>query len=131
MVCVKNHWTTGSPEMIYSYLHVQLFAGRQVCKLWSVVIDVSDQDLNGGSGIETRVTLICNHHLQTVLPVLLPVQRHPVDNFTWVGAEKTEQNEDAQLHSEAQDDLKMALLLGMFLPVLALMRKNFPSESRM
>lgn len=51
-------------------------------KLWSIVIDVSDQDMNVGGGIETRVTLVCHHHRQTVLAVLLPVQCHPVDNFT-------------------------------------------------
>lgn len=69
------------------YLNIKLFAGRQVCKLWRIVIDVSDQDVNSGCGIETRVTLVCHHHLQTVLAVLLPVQCHPVDDFTWKGCQ--------------------------------------------
>lgn len=88
------------------YLDIKLLACRQMCKLWSVVIDVSDQDLNGGSGIETRVALVCHHHLQTVLAVLLPVQRHPVYNFTWKSAEKRQTGEYEQLHSEAKYDLQ-------------------------
>lgn len=75
------------------YLNIELLAGRQVCKLWSVVIDVGYQDVNSGSGIETRVALVCHHHLQTVLAVLLPVQCHPVDNFTCKGTEKGRMDE--------------------------------------
>lgn len=71
-----------------SYLHIQLFTGWQVSELRCVVIDVGDQDVNDGGGIETRVTLICHHHLQTVLAVLFPVQCHPVDDFTWQKMEK-------------------------------------------
>lgn len=59
-----------------------LFAGRQVCKLRCIVIGVSDQDVNGGSGVETRVTLISHHYLQAVLTVLLPVQSNPIDDFS-------------------------------------------------
>lgn len=59
-------------------------------KLWSVVIDVSDQDMNIGGGIETRVTLVCHHNGQAVLAVLLPVQRHPVDDFTLKREERNE-----------------------------------------
>lgn len=69
---------------------MELFANWQVCELRSVIVDVGDQDVNGGGGVESRVTLICDHHLQTVLAVLLPVQRHPVDDFTWTGAERAE-----------------------------------------
>lgn len=64
------------------YLDIQLFVGRQVSKLWSVVVDISDQDVNSGGGIEARGALVSHHYPQTVLAVLLPVQRHPVYNFT-------------------------------------------------
>lgn len=78
----------GTKKRDNSYLNIQLFAGRQVCELGSIVIDVSDQDVNGGRGIETRVTLVCHHHLQIVLAVLLPVQCHPVDDFTYKETKK-------------------------------------------
>lgn len=64
-------------------MNAQLFACRQMCELRRVVVDISDEDVNGGGGIEPRVTLICHYHHHTVLAVLLPVQRHPVDDFTW------------------------------------------------
>jgi len=67
---------------------VKLLAGRQVCELGSVVIDVGDQDVSGGGGVEARVALVRDHHRQTVLAVLLPIQSHPVDDFTWKGTEK-------------------------------------------
>lgn len=66
----------------HSYLNIELLAGRQVCKLWSVVVDVRDQDVDGGGGVEPRAALVGHHHSQAVLAVVLPVQRHPVNNFT-------------------------------------------------
>ncbi len=91
------------------YLKAELLAGRQVGKLWSVVIDVCDQDADSGGGIETRVALVCHHHLQTVLAVLLTVQRHPVDNFTCTCTEKRQKGEHTWMQREAEYDLEMVL----------------------
>lgn len=41
--------------------------------------------MNGGRGVEARLALVRNHHLQSVLAVLLAIQRHPVDDLTWRG----------------------------------------------
>ncbi|TNN89724.1 hypothetical protein EYF80_000327 [Liparis tanakae] len=60
----------------------------EVCELGGVVVDVGDQDVGGGGGVEARVALVRDHHRQTVLAVLLPIQSHPVDDFTWKGTEK-------------------------------------------
>lgn len=72
----------GAADSPQIYLGVDLFAGRQVCELRCIVVGVSDQDVNGCCGIEARVALVRDHHLQSVLAVLLSIQRHPVDDFT-------------------------------------------------
>lgn len=74
---------------MHPHLQVHLFTGGQVCELWRVVVDVSDQDVNGGCGVETRVTLVCDHHLHSVLSLFLSIQWHPVDDFTWLIETKT------------------------------------------
>lgn len=51
-------------------------------ELRCVVVGVSDQDVNGCRGVEARVALVRNHHLQSVLAAMLSIQRHPVDDFT-------------------------------------------------
>lgn len=63
-------------------LDVKLLAGRHVGELRRVVIDVRDQDVHSGGGVKSRVTLIRHHHLQSMLTLLLTVQRHPVYDFT-------------------------------------------------
>lgn len=108
-------------------MNAQLFACRQMCKLRSVVVDISDKDVNGDGGIELRVTLVCHHHRHTVLAVLLPVQRHPVDDFTW----KNRKTGQVRTHGCTWKQKPGFDATVLFLPVLALMRKNFPSESRM
>lgn len=65
------------------YLDVDFLAGGQVCELRRVVVGVGDQDVNGGGGVQARVALVRDHHLQSVLAVMLSVQRHPVDDLTW------------------------------------------------
>lgn len=79
------------------YLHAELVAGGQLRELRRVVVDVRHQDANGGGGVETGPTLVRHHHLQAVLAVLLPVQRHPVDDFTWTGTDETNVGDDANL----------------------------------
>lgn len=72
-------------KSLHAHLNVELLAGRDVSKLRCVVIDVGDQDVDGGGGVESRAALVGHHHPQTVLAVMLSIQRHPVDNFTWTG----------------------------------------------
>lgn len=86
------------------YLNIELLAGRQVCKLWGVVIDVSNQDVNRSSSIETRMALVSHHHPQTVLALMLSVQRHPVYNFPWRSSEQRQDGEDTQMHRESSYD---------------------------
>lgn len=73
-------------KSLHEHLNVELLAGRDVCELRSIVVDISDQDVDGGSGVESRVALVSHHHPQTMLAVVLSVQCHPIDNFTWMGA---------------------------------------------
>lgn len=91
-------------EVKHMYLNTELLAGRQVCKLWGVVIDVGNQDVNRSSCVETRMALVSHHHPQTVLALVLSVQRHPVDNFPWRGSEDRHDGEDTQMHREASYD---------------------------
>lgn len=98
-------------------------------ELWRVVVDVSDQDVNSGGGTEAWVALVCHHHLQSVLAVVLPVQCHPVDYLSWMGAVKTVTGRDAaQMNAISYH---FGVTIASVLPVLASMRKCFPSESRM
>ena len=113
---------------IITNLHDELMAGRQVRELRSVVVDVRDQYVHGSGGIETRVTLVCHHHLQIVLTLLLPVQRYPAKDFTWDGRGKIEKGKNKQIHGKTGG---VGVVSACGLPVLALIRKNFPSESRM
>lgn len=83
---MENYPYKGKMEVKHMYLNTELLAGRQVCKLWGVVIDVSNQDVNRSSGIETRMALVSHHHPQTVLALVLSVQCHPIDDFPWKGA---------------------------------------------
>lgn len=87
-------YTLDEEQSQHVYLNIELLASRQVCKLGRVVIDVGDQDVNGGGGIQTRVALVSHQHPQTVLAVLLPVQCHPVDDFTWTDTEKRPEGEN-------------------------------------
>lgn len=103
------------------YLDVDLLAGGQVCELRRVVVGVGDQDVNGGGGVEARVALVRDHHLQSVLAVTLSVQRHPVDDLTWRADTRSRTRPGNRVTARCRGDS----------PVLALMRKNFPSESRM
>lgn len=103
------------------YLDVDLLAGGQVCELRRVVVGVGDQDVNGGGGVEASVALVRDHHLQRVLAVMLSVQRHPVDDLTWRADTRLRTRPGNRVTACCRGDS----------PVLALMRKNFPSESRM
>ena len=64
-----------------AYLNVELVGGGQVGEARRVVVDVGDGDVHGGGGVEPRPAVVAHRHLQAVLAVLLPVQRHPVHDL--------------------------------------------------